>query len=351
LAIADHVYFFDVAARRIDELPRDDWGTIESRLEASPILQREPLRLGGDEGPQRDLDGGRANGAEEPAAGLPNLERPSQWMAVRDALIAGLDGTVWLIWEFVLAILALFPWWKSPTWGLRFHRQSLGLVMGPSNWFYMGIAGVIIGWIATHFTFRFLPFRNYTEPLIIENLLSAIGFATYRILVPIIGTILVAAHCGAAVTADLGGKKLSGQLDAMRSFGAAPRRYLQHSVLWSFLIGMPALIFFAFFVAQFASQVSFNFTHPEHGLAMWRQYFFKRLEVPLEPLYDGTGWTFAKLLACGWVVGFFSYLFGSQDKFSQRDVSKAVTRTILWSTIAILVIHLVFAFWEFPLPQ
>ncbi len=335
LSIADHVFFFDVAQKTIVELPAEQWPSIEERLEQAPTLYREPAALGDQ---TEEL-------SDEAAAG-------TTWLGgCWNCIVGFFDASTTFFWELLCAAFYLLPLWKSWPWGLRFHRQSLGLVMGPANWFYMSIAGLIIGWIATHFTFRFLPFRNYTEPLIIENLLSAIGFATYRILVPIIGTILVAAHCGAAVTADLGGKKLSGQLDAMRSFGTSPRRYLQHSVVWSFLIGMPLLVFFAFFVAQTASQISFNFTHPDHGYPVWRLYFFNRLELPDSLIYHGTGWTLAKLLCCGWVVGFFSYFFGSQEKFSQRDVSQSVTRTILWSTVAILLIHLVFAFWEFPLPR
>jgi ABC-type sugar transport system ATPase subunit/ABC-type transporter Mla maintaining outer membrane lipid asymmetry permease subunit MlaE len=338
LGIADHVFFFDVAEKRIIELPRDEWATIAERLERSPMLQKEPTEIG-----HLDALSGTLLGNGNPST--------SFGAKVQSSIAHFFDATTWFFIEILRSLFYLIPLWKSGLWGWRFQRQSLGLVIGPANWFYMGIAGIIIGWIATHFTFRFLPFRNYTEPLIIENLLSAIGFATYRILVPIIGTILVAAHCGAAVTADLGGKKLSGQLDAMRSFGVSPRRYLQHSVVWSFLIGMPVLVFFAFFVAQTASQISFNFTHPEHGYPMWRQYYFNRLELPDSWLYFGTWWTLAKLVCCGWVVGFFAYYFGTQEKFSQRDVSQAVTRTILWSTIAILVVHLIFAFWEFPLPS
>jgi len=342
LAIADHVYFLDVAQRKIIELPPDQWSTIGQRLEDSPLVQREPLEIG-------PTETGLAGPLPSSAPGNGVAPNSIVIKVVNGLAILG-EGTTHFVWEAFQSLLYLLPMWRSGLWGWRFHRQSWGLVLGPANWFYMGIAGLIIGWIATHFTFRFLPFRNYTEPLIIENLLSAIGFATFRILVPIIGTILVAAHCGAAVTADLGGKKLSGQFDALRSFGASPRRYLQHSVVWSFLLGMPTLVFFAFFVAQTASQISFNFTHPNHGYPLWRQYYFNRLELPDTWFYHGTLWTVAKLVCCGWVVGFYSYYFGSQDKYSQRDVSQAVTSTILWSTIAILIIHLIFAFWEFPLP-
>ena len=69
----------------------------------------------------------------------------------------------------------LVPRWKSPAWGLRYLLHYLRLVADPSSWLYIAVAGAISGYVATYFTFRFLPFRSYTEPLIIENLLAALG--------------------------------------------------------------------------------------------------------------------------------------------------------------------------------
>ena len=56
------------------------------------------------------------------------------------------------------------------------------------------LAGLIIGFTTTYFTFKFLPFRLYTQPLLIDELLASIGFALYRILVPVLATILIAAR-------------------------------------------------------------------------------------------------------------------------------------------------------------
>lgn len=340
LPIADHVFFFDSRKHEIVPVEPKDWDQLGKRLESVRETILDPL-----------ADRERV-GLEKPTTTGERSASDSKSLAqiLASGCIRFLDRTTSMFSELALAILFLLPTWRSVKWGFRFHRQYLGLVIGVTNWIYMGIAGLIVGWVTTHFTFRFLPFRNYTEPLIIENLLSAIGFAMFRILVPVIGTILVAAHCGAAVTADIGGKKLSGQLDAMRSFGARPRAYLQHAILWSFLVGMPLLVFFAFFVARMVSQVSFSFTHPDQGLPFWQQYFHNRLEKPGMYFYDGTGWTLIKLLVCGWVVGYFSYYFGIQEKYSSRDVSRSVTRTILWSTVGVLIVHLIFAFLEFPLP-
>ena len=68
------------------------------------------------------------------------------------------------------------------------------------------------------------------------------GFALYRILVPILVTILIAARCGAAVASDVGGKRYGRQMDALKTLGVDPRRYLLTGILYAFLFGTPLLL-------------------------------------------------------------------------------------------------------------
>jgi ABC-type transporter Mla maintaining outer membrane lipid asymmetry permease subunit MlaE len=46
-------------------------------------------------------------------------------------------------------------------------------------------------------------------------------------------------------------------------------------------------------------------------------------------------------------VGLISYHLGMQPKSSSHDVSTGVTRTILWSTLMVLMVHFAFTFFEF----
>ena len=94
---------------------------------------------------------------------------------------------------------------------------------------------LIVGFTGTYFTFRFLPFRLYTQPLLIDELLASIGFALYRILVPVLATILIAARCGAAIAADVGVKQYGGQIDAMQTLGVKPRLYLLIPIVLAFI--------------------------------------------------------------------------------------------------------------------
>ena len=142
---------------------------------------------------------------------------------------------------------------------------------------YLIVAGLIAGFTTTYFTFRFLPFRVYTQPLLIDELLSAIGFALYRVLVPVLATVLIAARCGAAVAADVGVKRYSGSVDAMRTFGIAPRMYLLIPIVASMIVAVPWLEWLAFESARLISAVTFKITHPEVGDFFWRQHFDRQI--------------------------------------------------------------------------
>lgn len=244
----------------------------------------------------------------------------------------------------------LLPIWKNPAWGARFLAHYAALVAGASAWFYIGIAGIIVGFVGTYFTFRYLPYQLYTKPLLMEELLASIGFALYRILVPILATILIAARCGAAVAADVGGKKYGGQIDALKTLGIRPTRYLLTPVLLAFLVGTPLLTQFAFWIAKLTSLVAFNTTYAHLGPYYWDFHFHRRLTTGEHWWYEGFWWVALKCVLCGLVVGWVAYLCGSKPKASSRDVSRAITSTVLWATLAVLIVHFCIAFWEFDSP-
>jgi ABC-type transporter Mla maintaining outer membrane lipid asymmetry permease subunit MlaE len=241
----------------------------------------------------------------------------------------------------------LLPRWKNWFWGTRFLAHYLSLVAGYSAWFYLAIAGLITGFVSTYFTFRYLPYEIYTKPLLMEELLSTIGFALYRVLVPVLATILVAARCGAAVSADIGGKKYGGQIDALKTLDVAPVQYLYTPILIAFLVGTPLLTEIAFLVAKVASLAVFASTHPQLGPDYWDFHFHRRISSNESIFYVGFKWLMTKTLLCGLLVGWVAYLCGNFSKSSSRDVSRSITSTVLWATLAVLIVHFLIAFWEF----
>jgi len=317
--IADRIFLLDAEALALREIPKDDWSQLRG-------LFKQPQTPSG----------------PTASAGTPSLGR---WWARQAGQF--LESSSRAVEALAAVPLRLIPIWKSPRWGLRFAVHYLRLVAGLSAVAYIAISGLIIGFVATYFTFRFLPFSKYTEPLLIENLLSSIGFSLYRILVPVLATLLIASRCGAAVAADVGGKTYGRQMDALRTLGAPPKRYLLTGILYAFLLGTPWLTGLAYLVAHATSLAVFTSIYPERGPDFWHLHFHKDLLLPHRALYIGTGWLTAKLLACGVGTALIAYHCGSRPKTSSTDVSRGITRAILWSTLLVLLIHFGFTFVEF----
>ncbi|MFT7620830.1 MAG: ABC-type multidrug transport system ATPase subunit, partial [Planctomycetota bacterium] len=169
-----------------------------------------------------------------------------------------------------IGLLSLVPRWPRFKWGFRYLVYYLRLGTFGSALAYVAICGFILGLIITWFTFSFLPFKTYTEPLLIDNVIGAIGFSLYRIMVPGMVAMLVAARSGAAIAADVGNRVYTRQTDAMRSFGIEPNRYLLTNILWAHLIGMPVLIAVNYVCARAGSLVVFAAIKPEYSTYFWQ---------------------------------------------------------------------------------
>lgn len=321
--IADVVYLLDAETRTLRLIEREDWPGLRDRLAPPEIIEREP-----------------------PPATL--RERLSRWWRRMRTEPGAFFETTGRAGEAAVALpLRILPLWKSPLWGLRYLAHYLRLVAGPSAWVYIALTGLIIGFVTTHFIFRYMPYADYTEPLIKEEVLASVGYALYRILIPILATILIAARCGAAVASDVGNKTYGRQIDAMRSFGASPQRYLLTNILYAFFVGAPVLVFVSFAVARLTSLVVFTATYPELGPMFWEQHFHANINVPGQFWYAGTGWVLLKVLCCAIGIALIAYHQGARPKPSNTAVSTAITAAILWSTLYVLVVHFVFAFIEF----
>ena len=326
LDIADHVLLLDADQQTLVSVERSDWPQIAERMQ--PVRQ-----------PASDSEGA-----------VP-ISRAHRWRG--HAARAGAAVSVFFAATGKAAAAALrlpldlIPRWPRVRWGVRFLLHYLRLVCGPSAWIYLIIAGMITGFTTTYFTFKFLPFALYTKPLLLEDLLTAIGFAMYRVLVPVLATTLVAARCGAAVAADVGVKRYGSQFEALQTLGVRPRIYLLGPILIALIVGTPILQWLAYRAARAISLVTFTITHPDVGPHFWALHFDSRVQTAAGGLPEGTLWLLLKTVACGLGIATIGYYRGARPKQSARDVSDAITSTVLWATLYVLVVHFVVAFYEF----
>jgi ABC-type multidrug transport system ATPase subunit/ABC-type transporter Mla maintaining outer membrane lipid asymmetry permease subunit MlaE len=269
------------------------------------------------------------------------------WAARATARIADFfEGTARALEETVALPLGMVPLWRAPRWGLGYFLRYFGIVAFPSSLLYIALAGLIAGVVTTYFTFEYFPLRQYTEPVIIDDILSSLGYALYRIIVPVLVSLLVAARCGAAVAADVGNRVWSHQVEALRSFGAEPRRYIYTNILWAFLLGVPVLTAASFAVAYIASLVVYMVMHPDSSPVFWSHHFLSQIRT--EGLFlEGTDWLAAKMSASALGTGAVAYARGIRPKPSADSVNAGITSSVIRCTLLVLAVHAAFAFVEF----
>lgn len=308
--IADEIWLFDPTARELRPVDPTQWATIDSILAAM---------------------------VPETIERTPPPPRP-----VAYALQSFFDATGSALIASVTWVRDVWPLVPIGKWRLRFFGHYLRLSAGFSAWVYLAIAGAIAGFVTTYFTFEFLPFRVYTQPLLIDDLLASIGFALYRILIPILGTILVAARTGAALAADVGVKQYGGQIDAIKTLGISPRRYLMSTATAAVMVSTPVLVIWAFVVARIASLVTFVASHGDVGPYFWNQHFGRAIDWA-----PASVWLVGKCVVCGIGIAAIAYHRGRRPKPSATAVSSEITATVLATTLLVLVVHFVASLLEF----
>ncbi|MEM6691019.1 MAG: ATP-binding cassette domain-containing protein [Planctomycetota bacterium] len=314
LAIADHVFLFSPTDRRLEEVSIDE-SELASRLRdevdrtlsnAAPTVGHSPLQLS-------DILVRRLGSIALESLALPYRLRPPKKISAR-----WIAGSV---------------------------KHYLRLVAGPGGWVYLVLAGLIAGWTTTYFTLAYLPYRLYTQPLLLDELIASIGFALYRILVPVLATLLIAARCGAAIASDCGMKRYSGVIDAYRTLATDGRSMLFWPAAVAMMIATPLLTGVAYIASRLMAAVVFASMYPDMEPVFLRSNFDRQLGGWTDP---ATIWLLGKTVACGLATATIAYEIGKSNKQSTRDVSLGITSTVLWATLAVLAIHALAAMQEFP---
>ena len=247
-----------------------------------------------------------------------------------------------------IALLRLVPAWPRARYGVRYLLHFLRIAASPGAFLYVGVAGLLLGFVATYFAFDKMPRRGFTEPLFVDDILSALGFMMFRVLSPLLVTLLVAARTGAAFAADVGGKVYARQFDALRSFGVDPSRYLLTGLLLALLVAMPFLVWVMWWLAELASMGVFLYTHPDRNYFFWDRAFRRGLINEDFFLHWGWKWVVLKTEACAFGIAATAWFVGAREKLSADDVSRGVTRTVIAASLWVLVVHFLFSFFEFP---
>lgn len=257
------------------------------------------------------------------------------------------EWTQLLFQLLISSILRIIPLWKNPIWGLRFLLHYLKLTSFASAIIYIGLASSIIGFVSGYFTFKYLPYSYYTKPLITEEVLAVLGFALFRIVIPLLIALLIAARSGAAVASDVGNRVYLQEVDAIQSLGGSAKTYIHSNIILSYMISVPILTAMGFILAKEVCVATFLYLNPNFNLIWADSVFHMYLRSPELNYLIGADWFLFKQIVSGWGIGNICYFIASKPKSSSSDISKDITSSIIWSTLFVLLTHMVFALFEF----
>ncbi len=253
--------------------------------------------------------------------------------------------------EVILTILLAFrsmgAGWGRWRWKLRYLWHYLRMTMIGSTAIYVMFSGAMLGFVFTSFSFAQLPYAEVTVPLFVDEFLAATGYATYRVVVPLMISVLLAGKCGAAIAADVGTRRLTHQFDALRSFGVDPQSYFYGNIALALLLASPLLTVLAFASNWYAALLAFLLSRQEGTILAFERNFMSTVWPITHALPVGTAWAAVKVATSGLCIAAIAYVLGSRRKDSAVDVSRDVGLTIFWATLAVLALHSAYSFIEF----
>jgi phospholipid/cholesterol/gamma-HCH transport system permease protein len=153
-------------------------------------------------------------------------------------------------------------------------------------------------------------------------IVDMIGISVTRELSPLITAIVVAGRSGSSYTAQLGVMKITEEIDAMKTMGFDPYRFLVLPRMIALMIAMPLMIFFAdlvgIFGGMFISNIQLNMSYSE---------FASRLQSVLETKHVWVGIVkgpfFAGLIAA---VGCYR---GFQVSYNTESIGRYTTISVV----------------------
>ena len=284
----------------------------------------------------------RRMAALTPPATIPAPKRAPLLKRVAGAWRRRADALAESLFDAAALLKLPLTWLKlaSPLEGARL-RRSLRRNLAPGVAVFIALSAALSAFTGTWFLFERLPKREFSEPLIREDLLAGLGLIFTRVGVPLMVCILLAAKLGASAAAHLGHMSYSRQVDALRLLRRSPRTDLLLPSATGILVSALVMTALAEVVAWFTAQLVFLWTHPGFSLRYFHAAWVSELES------GSFVWLTAKVATSALAVALVAFRQGSTPKRDPEAVVVGIHRTLLQSLILVLTIHAIYAFLEF----
>lgn len=200
--------------------------------------------------------------------------------------------------------------------------KALGIVMITSF-----LIGVVISYQSAY------QLKIYGANIFIVDML---GLSILRELAPVITAIVIAGRSGSAFTAQIGAMKITQELDAMRTMGFDPYRFLVLPRVIALMIILPILIFIADIMALIGGMIVANL-----DLGITVALFIDRFNevIAVKHFFIGIakGPFFAFLIA---IIGVYR---GMKVQNDTQSIGFSTTKSVVESIFAVIICDAVFS--------
>ena len=197
--------------------------------------------------------------------------------------------------------------------------------IGVNSIFVVILTGLFAGMVLalqSHYAFRM--FRA-------ESLIGVtVALSMTRELGPVLGSLMVTARAGSAIAAELGTMRVTEQIDAMEVMGVNPVRYLIVPRVLAGVLVMPVLVIVVDFVGILGGYlIGVKVLGVNSGIFWEKIYQF----VATGDLYNGL----LKSFFFGFILTFIGCFCGYKAEKGAEGVGKATTRSVVISSVLILM--------------
>lgn len=221
-------------------------------------------------------------------------------------------------------------WWRAIV-SVPDLRNGPGLLI--RQLYFIGVYSLIIIIVSGLFIGMVLALQGYTVLVRFgadQALGQLVSLSLLRELGPVVAALLFAGRAGSALTAEIGLMKATEQLASMAMIGVDPLKRIVRPRLWAGMIAMPILAQIFNMVAIWgAVAVGVHWLHVDSGS------FWANMQNAVEFRADVLNGVI-KSVAFGAVVSWIAVFQGYDAVPTSEGISAATTRTVVYSSLAIL---------------
>lgn len=230
-------------------------------------------------------------------------------------------------------------WWRSTVWMVRglFHAPQWRLLM--PQLYEVGYRSLPVILITGAFVGMVLAVQAIEQfrAVGLEDRMGAIvNISVVRELGPVLAGVMLAGRIGGALTAELGTMNVTEQIDALRSMGVDPMRYLVAPRVLACILLTPVLTLYADLTGSIGG---WFISVVQRGVDAGPYWEYTRDMVDNFDLFSGV----FKSIFFGAALGLISCFKGFHCRAGAEGVGRACTEAFVASFIAILFLDYVLA--------